>query len=262
MSRYGHLSRHETAPAREHARFAGGSGGTTVAAWGCVTTMPNAPFHHGPFSVSAETISVAGPGADLVEVTADAGGRLCTALANVHGCTPESLERLRRQLRRSFEAGDPLHAVAQGLAAGLGEARATVAVLRLSHYEGCAEVLNVGMPPVTCVLSSGRVARYEAQSEQLCATSRAVHPYTAVSLPWDGLWLLVSDGLTFGARDAASHRALVEALGVRQLGLALAATPPAELARLMRAAAGNAPFRRDATLVAVAAAASTAAAPE
>jgi serine phosphatase RsbU (regulator of sigma subunit) len=222
-----------------------------------VTSLSTIPFRHGAFSVSAKAIAVTAPSTDFVEVMTDQGGRLCVALVDVRAPAHPRLDVLRGRLRESLLDGAALHAVAERVAGALDpqqDACVTASILRLSHYEGCAEVLNVGMPSIACVLPSGRVVDYEARSKAFDATSRGVYPYTAVSLPWDSVWLLASDGLT-RACNAASGRQLVEALGAKERGLALASAAPRALHELMQATAAGGEFREDATLLVVGAAA-------
>lgn len=178
------------------------------------------------------------------------------ALLDVQAAPDLPVDGLRRLLCTSLERGTTLHALADRLAGRLEDelgrnVQLALGIVRLSPYDGCVEVLNVGIPPISCILPSGRSMSFEAHSDPIVARARTVHPYAAVSLPWNGLWLLASDGLTLGRNDRDAVHRLIDRLEARERGPALASAARTELNHLMRSVLSGEEPSQDATLIAI-----------
>lgn len=164
---------------------------------------------------------------------------------------------LLAEARGSLERHAPLHSVVSALEMQLAArpgVEVGLLVIRVSQRDAKVELLNAGMPPVSCAAPGGRVTWHPALSHALGARVGDVHPYELVPLAWGSTWL------------AASDRALEHSLGqesVRQLcaklGLTGSATQPsgasaAERSEALQALLMSAQERRDdATLILISA---------
>lgn len=108
------------------------------------------------------------------------------------------------------------------------------AILRFSQPDARVEILNAGMPPVTCVLPDRSLCLHAALSFGIGARFGEVHPYELAPLTWGSTWLIASDGLTRGERDPGIVRELWETLEVAEQAQAFALASGEEISRAVQ----------------------------
>jgi hypothetical protein len=130
------------------------------------------------------------------------------------------------------------------------EAEVACALLRVAQPDSRVEILNAGMPALTCVIPGGRLSMHPPLSGPIHGTKPVVHPYELSPLVWGSVWLVLSDALTGGATDPESVSARMIDKGVANASVSLARSSKDELRAWLPRIAG-AELGADASLVVV-----------
>lgn len=90
-----------------------------------------------------------------------------------------------------------------------------ITLLRFSQPEARVEILNAGMPAVSCILPNGRTLHHRRLSGAIGQRFGEVHPYELSPLCWGSCWVLLAHGPAseadserlpnFGARSTAGQ---------------------------------------------------------
>jgi DNA-binding response OmpR family regulator len=205
-------------------------------------SLPQVPLAEGGVLVTGESLPAKKVSGDTFDFVVDAAGRASAILLDAAGHSVASglvVSACRAALRRALERGKPLDAAisaVQTCLASFGdvlEAAVAVGIVRFSPNENVVEVLNAGLPPIVTTTAAGGIICHPSRSVPLGLLPRSVHPHERIAECSGDVWMLVSDGLTDGALEEDSVRALAVRLGLTRYGAQLAAADPADLRALM-----------------------------
>ncbi len=180
---------------------------------------------------------------EAVTVTVNERGDSWIALLQLAATEVDGAATLADQARACLAESSSLHAamraMRQGLAAANPRRVIALGIIGLSPSDGCAEVLNAGLPPIVCAHRDGSLMTFPARSGPLIDADRAPHPYERVALSWEASWLMAARSGGDSHREAMSLRAIK--LDLAQAGPALAAMDPDPLTERVRVALGGIP---------------------
>jgi hypothetical protein len=174
------------------------------------------PVRHGSLCVSAQSFPK-GASNDLYAAVVDNAAELSVVLLSVRGggerasvVGSEALARCKDALQLRLPMYEIVSTL-RSLSANERPCHIGAAVLRFSQPEARVEILNAGMPAITCVLPDGELSFHHALSAGIGERFGEVHPYELAPLTWGSSWLVVSDPVTEGKRAPNELRALWQA---------------------------------------------------
>jgi hypothetical protein len=171
------------------------------------------PLQHGLLHVSGAAIEHGGPSAEAFGVVADDKGDLSVVLidAGPGEHSRAHAQSALRMAREALSAHAPIYEVVGALrnfCACERQPSLGVVIVRFSQPHSRVELLNAGMPAVTCVLPNGRSLEHAPLSAAIGQRFTEVHPYELSPLSWGSTWYLISTGLMQG-KNAEAVRSCV-----------------------------------------------------
>ena len=222
--------------------------------------LPSKPFVTPFVSITGAVVPSTLVSGDLFDVVTSRSGSVTAVLLDVagHGAAAALIASAARDnIRRTLHAGVPLGVVASNLESCLasqGDVLNAVAALGLVRFHPgarVAEVLNAGLVPISLLRPDAPPLCFPSRSPPPGLFSAREHPFDVVPLRGQGVFLLMSDGLTGGDSERASVLDVCARTSIGRAGWAAGASAPEAIAALIRE---NAPsidgvLTDDATLV-------------
>lgn len=214
------------------------------------------PIHHGSLSVSATSQPPAAP-SDVYAAVVDRENELSVALLSARGGDSRAVALAREALgitKVALERRAPMYDIVSALRSLTASERPCylgAAIVRFAQAESRVEILNAGMPPVTCVLPDGELCLHGALSFSIGERFGEVHPYELAPLAWGSTWLMASDGLTRGERNPDRVRALWSSLEIPARAQAFALASGEEISRGVQSLLDRDPPATHASLLAI-----------
>lgn len=219
------------------------------------------PIRHGSLSVSATSQPPAAP-SDVYAAVVDRENELSLALLCARvgktRCDEARTVALAREAlgitKVALEKRAPMYDIVSALRSLTATERPchlATAIVRFAQADSRVEILNAGMPPVTCVLPNGEICLHPALSFGIGERFGEVHPYELAPLAWGSTWLIASDGLTRGEQSPQAVKDLWRSLEISAQAQAFALASGDEISRAVQSLLDREPRSPNAALLAV-----------